>query len=1214
MQPRTPGTPQESFPVPTTPLLAHLVPAQHAQPVTPITAVASYQPPTKRSLQVHDESAAKKLKEDKADEPAKDTYVVVCKDADDVATKTIVGEYIEKGENHGRKVYQKKATSASSGGGATHVNVLLYYWDEQDGSKYTGWWLGHRLGGTQVWAQNPAKDKQPPRIGWRVPWDGPVRVSVQVMTKSEKWAAEREEELDSMMEQVATLKAEAMYTWSQVSHPRMQQKLTVGKLSEAESSLAAHLINAEAMHGKLKSLEASTKQMQSPVVLLFKKVRGAALGLQNGLQTELEKVRDKRRVLELKYLEKEAEQRDKVLLESFVEECKVQLTGLARSVETAIQAVRDAQKAVVEEAKTKQAAVAAQMAEAEKSLRDKEAAQKMEAAKSQEEKKEATETEKKQTPSQIEQDKPGNDDVAERLGEGKEGKITGPTEAKDDINTTGTAAPEEQRQAEGHVAEPQIKADDEDDAAAPQDNKKAEVPGEQDEDKMSQKRKAEEMCDEQQQRVVEQKLDEEEMLMKKELGASEEKAAPEDNRTQVTIDQQPDADAAGKVVSAERVDADPVSEKPVDDVAVDEIPIDVDMCKLHAEESVTASMSLLACLKEMLSKHMQSCTSFQDGARLEADRSFGALQLQLDAQSVLLAPYNDIRLAWEQERVTKESTAKLFKQSKDLEALRVQATEALDKVEKSKMPEAEAGAALAAVEAVQEAHKALQQAVQNCDLQTRQSLSVHIPSMLVAASGTVRQIQGRWKELQQMAKANESLNSVRSEVTTHAAALAAFETDIKTMQDAIKSGDCEWVTDELNKVEAELYSLVGSITNTRVHTQVKALEVRRFSSDACKASLVQFQELQLKLGQSFGPQANKLKDEIKKLRGALLVHEVEAKVCQIEESAQKAKALSAVLGSAAKILETPLPEVQASFIEWQSLSQAVEQAKSTRQWVQAKQIEVKHQKSGWEWSSDIAKRMARLTTAQLSLERDMQACAGSEAHLATKQTVEDWSIKCASAEERVSKMHEAFSKLCTRPHYPETVHDLGESSELMADLAPAALLKEAEQAHGHAAFHEKLVGKNVETMDWQAMGPGFAELGAGIRSRLEVVKKQVSESAVVLQEYKEAVKAWPLVQESLKDYRECMAKVKAVEGAVAVPQEDSSSQTMTPAAAIASLRRVKSLLHVKEITLKNQCQLAPTARTLVASMQAEVERMLQKMPHLQKALNSRMTAPSRGDA
>merc|ERR1712032_817395 len=80
-----------------------------------------------------------------------------------------MGDYIEKGLNHGKKYYQKIQKIP----GFEDVQVYLYYWDARDGADFSGWWFGDQVGGAQVWARVPVHSMTPPRVGWKIPWDAP---------------------------------------------------------------------------------------------------------------------------------------------------------------------------------------------------------------------------------------------------------------------------------------------------------------------------------------------------------------------------------------------------------------------------------------------------------------------------------------------------------------------------------------------------------------------------------------------------------------------------------------------------------------------------------------------------------------------------------------------------------------------------------------------------------------------------------------------------------------------------------------------------------------------------------------------------------------------------------------------------------------------------------------------------------------------------------
>jgi len=89
---------------------------------------------------------------------------------DDIGIATLVGDYAARGNNHGKKYFQKLQKIP----GHEEIKVFLYYWDNRDGNDFSGWWFGDRVGGTQVWARCAANALQPPRVGWKVPWDSAV--------------------------------------------------------------------------------------------------------------------------------------------------------------------------------------------------------------------------------------------------------------------------------------------------------------------------------------------------------------------------------------------------------------------------------------------------------------------------------------------------------------------------------------------------------------------------------------------------------------------------------------------------------------------------------------------------------------------------------------------------------------------------------------------------------------------------------------------------------------------------------------------------------------------------------------------------------------------------------------------------------------------------------------------------------------------------------
>ncbi|CAE8721864.1 unnamed protein product [Polarella glacialis] len=89
---------------------------------------------------------------------------------DDIGIQTLVGDYADRGANHGKRFYQKVQKIP----GHEDIKVFLYYWDQRDGADFSGWWFGDQVGGTQVWARNASAAPSPLRVGWKVPWDAPT--------------------------------------------------------------------------------------------------------------------------------------------------------------------------------------------------------------------------------------------------------------------------------------------------------------------------------------------------------------------------------------------------------------------------------------------------------------------------------------------------------------------------------------------------------------------------------------------------------------------------------------------------------------------------------------------------------------------------------------------------------------------------------------------------------------------------------------------------------------------------------------------------------------------------------------------------------------------------------------------------------------------------------------------------------------------------------
>jgi hypothetical protein len=118
------------------------------------------------------------------------------------AVVKIVGEYVEDGENHGKKCYKRIADESGD------QSVHLYFWDQRDGWDCSGWWFGNRVGGAQVYARATEPSASPPEKGWKVPHDeNRSRSDVSLVPKASEEDVEMTEtdRLDKVKEMVGEL-------------------------------------------------------------------------------------------------------------------------------------------------------------------------------------------------------------------------------------------------------------------------------------------------------------------------------------------------------------------------------------------------------------------------------------------------------------------------------------------------------------------------------------------------------------------------------------------------------------------------------------------------------------------------------------------------------------------------------------------------------------------------------------------------------------------------------------------------------------------------------------------------------------------------------------------------------------------------------------------------------------------------------------------------
>jgi len=248
---------------------------------------------------------------------ARDTYVVfTCGgDREEVVVRTLVGEYVEKGANHGRKVYQK-IPDKEKAGQTDFVDVLLYYWDSRDGPNFEGWWFGNRLGGTQVWSHCKDSGLLPPGAGWKIPWDGPVRQTLVVMNKEVQQRAEAEEKLKVLSQEVSKMGSEATRCLNE-ARSTGGDSASVEGLAEGEKILKPQAGTVEELIKKV--ADAQAKAVGDPLKA-FMQLSNQLRNMQTAIGNELAKITNMRQKVEQDAKNRESEEKDAKLLEELMPE------------------------------------------------------------------------------------------------------------------------------------------------------------------------------------------------------------------------------------------------------------------------------------------------------------------------------------------------------------------------------------------------------------------------------------------------------------------------------------------------------------------------------------------------------------------------------------------------------------------------------------------------------------------------------------------------------------------------------------------------------------------------------------------------------------------------------------------------------------------------------------------------------------------------------
>jgi len=157
---------------------------------------------------------------------------------DEIGIQTLVGDYGEKGMNHGRKFYQKIQKISGHEG----VRVFMYYWDTRDGPDFCGWWFGNEVGGSEVWSRANSHSQVPPTSGWRIPWDGPPSKDLLIVDQVGTATTQVKTESTSgppIADKVDAVEAEALQALAAVKRLLVEEEGSADAVSEAESMLRA---------------------------------------------------------------------------------------------------------------------------------------------------------------------------------------------------------------------------------------------------------------------------------------------------------------------------------------------------------------------------------------------------------------------------------------------------------------------------------------------------------------------------------------------------------------------------------------------------------------------------------------------------------------------------------------------------------------------------------------------------------------------------------------------------------------------------------------------------------------------------------------------------------------------------------------------------------------------------------------------------------------
>jgi len=249
-------------------------------------------------------------------------------DKDEVVIRTLVGEYTEKGMNHGRKVYQKRPEISSG----DNVEVLIYYWDNRDGPAFEGWWFGNKLGGTQVWSHCKDSGLMPPGAGWKIPWDGAVRQTLVVINKEAQMKAEMNQKVGQLRSEVAKVEAECNEALDR-ARAAVDEGTSSEGFTEAEQLLLPRVRSADALGKKIAELQKNALASSSES---FQALSDAFKKLHTSITEECASMKTKRESAEQAAKDRDAEERDGAVLNEYLPEAIEKTNTAEDMVEKAV--------------------------------------------------------------------------------------------------------------------------------------------------------------------------------------------------------------------------------------------------------------------------------------------------------------------------------------------------------------------------------------------------------------------------------------------------------------------------------------------------------------------------------------------------------------------------------------------------------------------------------------------------------------------------------------------------------------------------------------------------------------------------------------------------------------------------------------------------------------------------------------------------------------